>query len=245
MSVLKDKIAVVTGASRGIGYHAAIALAEAGAHVIAVAKTTGGLEELDDAIKAIGGTCTLVPMDLQDFDAIDRLGAAINDKWGKLDILLANAGILGGLSPLGHIDPKTFDKVMAINVTANWRLIRSLDPLLQKSDAGRAIFLSSGSPHSCKPFWGSYAVSKAAVEALARVYASENSNSKLNVNIVNPGAVHSAMRAEAMPGEDPNSITQPSQLTGMFVMLASDTCYENGKIYNFQDSKFTEAQKPA
>lgn len=245
MKVLEDKVAVVTGASRGIGYHAAIAFAKAGAHVIAIAKTVGGLEELDDEIKAIGGSCTLVPMDLQDFDAIDRLGAAINDKWGRLDILLANAGILGGLSPLGHIDPKTFDKVMAINVTANWRLIRSLDPLLQKSDAGRAIFLSSGSPHSCKPFWGTYAVSKAAVEALARVYASENANTNVKANIVNPGATRTAMRAEAMPGEDPLSIVHPSELGDMFVMLASDACKETGQIYDFQATKFTSPQKPA
>lgn len=245
MKVLEDKIAVVTGASRGIGYHAAIALAKAGAHIIAIAKTTGGLEELDDEIKSFGGTCTLVPMDLQDFDAIDRLGAAINEKWGKLDILLANAGILGGLSPLGHIDPKAFDKVMAINVTANWRLIRSLDPLLQASNAGRAIFLSSGSPHSCKAFWGSYAISKAALEAMARVYASENDNTKLNVNIVNPSATRTAMRAEAMPGEDPESITHPSKLGEMFVMLASDACQVSGQIYDFQASKFKSPQHPA
>lgn len=245
MNELKDKVAVVTGASRGIGYHAAIALAKAGAHVIAVAKTIGGLEELDDEIKAAGGTCTLVPMDLQDYDAIDRLGAAINDKWGKLDILLANAGILGGLSPLGHIDPKIFDKVMSINVTANWRLVRSLDPLLQKSDAGRAIFLSSGAPHSCKAFWGNYAMAKAAVEALARVYASENANTNVKANIVNPGATRTNMRAEAMPGEDPMSLPDPSELGDMFVMLASDTCVETGQIYDFSTSKFKSPQKPA
>lgn len=245
MKQLENKVAVVTGASRGIGYFAAIALAKAGAHVIAIAKTIGGLEELDDEIKAAGGSCTLVPMDLQDFDAIDRLGAAINDKWGKLDILLANAGMLGGLSPLGHINPKTFDKVMAINVTANWRLLRSLDPLLQKSDAGRAIFLSSGSPHSCKPFWGAYAMSKAAVEALARVYASENENTNVKANIVNPGAIRTNMRAEAMPGEDPLSLPHPSELGDMFVMLASDDCIETGKIYDFSSSKFKSTQKPA
>lgn len=245
MSILKDKIAVVTGASRGIGYHAAIALAKAGAHVIAVAKTVGGLEELDDEIKAAGGSCTLVPMDLQDFDAIDRLGAAIHEKWGRLDILLANAGILGGLSPLGHITPKTFDKVMAINVTANWRLVRSLDPLLQKSNAGRAIFLSSGAPHSCKAFWGNYAMTKAAVEALARVYASENAGTNVTSNIVNPGATRTNMRAEAMPGEDPSTLPHPSELGDMFVMLASDACVETGQIYDFKTGTFKAPQMPA
>lgn len=245
MKKLEGKVAVVTGASRGIGYHAAIDLAKAGAHVIAIAKTIGGLEELDDAIKSFGGSCTLVPMDLQDFDAIDRLGAAIHEKWGKLDILLANAGILGGLTPLGHIDPKMFDKVMSINVTANWRLVRSLDPLLQKSDAGRAIFLSSGSPHSCKAFWGAYAMSKAAVEALARVYASENANTNVKSNIVNPGATSTKMRAEAMPGEDPSTITHPSKLGEMFVMLASDDCDVTGQIYDFPASKFKSPQQPA
>ncbi|MFK7902340.1 MAG: SDR family NAD(P)-dependent oxidoreductase [Nitratireductor sp.] len=244
MAILSNKIAVVTGASRGIGYHAALSMAEAGAHIIAIAKTVGGLEALDDEIKAKGGTATLVPMDLQDFDAIDRLGAAIHEKWGKLDILVANAGILGGLSPLGHIAPKKFDQLMNINVTANWRLIRSLDPLLQKSDAGRALFLSSGAPHSCKAFWGGYAASKAAVEALARVYANENANTNLNANIINPGATRTKMRAQAMPGEDPQSIPHPSELGKDFVMLSSDSCAENGKIFDCHSQSFKTPQAP-
>lgn len=245
MTILKDKIAVVTGASRGIGYFASLAYAKAGAHVIAIARTVGGLEELDDAIKAEGGTCTLVPLDLLDFDAIDRLGASIHERWGKLDILLANAGILGGLSPMGHITPKNFDTVMAINVTANYRLIRSLDPLLQKSEAGRAIFMSSGAPHSCRPFWGAYAASKAAVEAMARVYANENKNNALNVNLFNPGATRTAMRAEAMPGENPNDLNHPNELVGDLVMLASDQCDENGKIYSVEKRSFLSPQDPA
>ena len=245
MGILENKIAVVTGASRGIGYFAALAYAEAGAHVIAVARTVGGLEELDDAIKVAGGTCTLVPMDLQDHDAIDRLGASIHERWGRLDILLANAGILGGLSPLGHIEPKTFDKVMAINVTANWRLIRSLDPLLKASDQGRAIFISSGSAHSCKPFWGAYATSKAALEALARVYAAENANSNLRVNIVDPWVARTAMRAEAMPGEDPDTLPHPRDIADALVMLGSNECQETGKIYNCGTGKFLSPQKPA
>lgn len=169
----EGRIAVVTGASRGIGYFTARALAAEGAHVVAIARTVGGLEELDDEIRAAGGQATLVPVDLTDFDAIDRLGAALYERWKKLDILIGNAGILGGLSPLGHVSPKTWDKVMAINVTANWRLIRSLDPLLRQSDAGRVLFMSSGAAHKCKAYWGPYSVSKAAVEALVRTYAAE------------------------------------------------------------------------
>lgn len=165
---LEGKIALVTGASRGIGYFTALELAKAGAHVIACARTVGGLEDLDDAIKSVGGSATLVPFDLADMNAIDALGASIFERWGKLDILVANAGVLGVISPIGHIEAKTFEKVMNINVTATWRLIRSVDPLLSRSEAGRAVILSSGAAHKCRPFWGPYSASKAAVEALAR-----------------------------------------------------------------------------
>ncbi len=168
MKPLAGRVAVVTGASRGIGYHAAKGFAAAGAHVVALARTTGGLEELDDEIRAAGGAATLVPLDLKDVEGIDRLGAALYERWGRIDILFANAAILGQLSPLGHVPPKVWDEVMAVNVTANWRLLRSLDPLLRQSDAGRALFMSSGAARSCRPFWGAYSVSKAAVEALAR-----------------------------------------------------------------------------
>ncbi len=238
MGKLEGKIALVTGASRGLGYHAALAYAREGAHVIALARTVGGLEELDDEITSQGGSATLVPLDLTDYDGLDRLGATIDERWGKLDILLANAGILGGLSPLGHIEPKTYDKVMAINVTANWRLIRSLNPLMQASDAGRAIFISSGAANSCRPFWGSYSVSKAAVEALAKTWAHENANSNVCVNLVNPGAVRTAMRAEAMPGEDPETLPHPSELTPMFVKLAGEETTENGKTFNFRSNSW-------
>lgn len=177
MTSLEGRIALVTGASRGIGYWTALALARQGAHVIAVARTTGGLEELDDAIKADGGTATLVPMDLTDMPAIDRLGGAINERWGKLDILVANAAALGTIAPVGHVEAKVFDRVMAVNVTATWRIIRSVEPLLLKSDAGRALVLSSGVAHSARAFWGPYAASKAAVETLARVWAAETGKS--------------------------------------------------------------------
>ncbi|MCB1462977.1 MAG: SDR family NAD(P)-dependent oxidoreductase [Nitratireductor sp.] len=245
MQKLKDRIALVTGASRGIGYHAALAMAREGAHVIAIARTVGGLEELDDAIKAEGGSATLVPLDLADFDAIDRLGAEIDKRWGRLDILLANAGMLGGLSPLGHVEPKTFAKVFDLNVTANWRLIRSLDPLLRASDAGRAIFVSSGASHSASPFWGVYAASKAALETLARVYAAENEKTDIRVTIVDPGATRTAMRAQAMPGEDPDTLPQPSEIAPDLVMLASPQMRENGKIYKFSEKKFLTPQRPA
>jgi NAD(P)-dependent dehydrogenase (short-subunit alcohol dehydrogenase family) len=242
---LKGRIAVVTGASRGIGYHAALACAKAGAHVIAVARTVGGLEELDDEIRASGGAATLVPMDLADFAAIDRLGAEIDRRFGRLDILIGNAGILGSLSPLGHVDPKGFEKTFAVNVTANWRLIRSFDPLLKASDAGRAIFLTSGAAHSCRPFWGPYAASKAALEALARVYAAECANSAVRVVIVNPGVARTAMRAQAMPGEDPATLPQASAIAPDLVMLASPAMTENGAVWDCTHKRFHRFHPPA
>ena len=218
---LAGRIAVVTGASRGIGYHAAKAFGGAGAHVVAVARTVGGLEELDDAIKAAGGTATLVPLDLKDSPGIDRLGAAIFERWGRLDLLLANAGVLGQLSPLGHVPPKVWDEVMAVNVTANWRLIRSLDPLLRQSEAARAIFMTSGAADGDHPFWGPYAVSKAALEALAATYASETRKTRIRVALVNPGAVRTAMRAQAMPGEKPETLPHPSETAAKLLDLAT------------------------
>jgi NAD(P)-dependent dehydrogenase (short-subunit alcohol dehydrogenase family) len=233
MGILDGKVALVTGASRGIGYHAALAIASEGAHVIALARTVGGLEELDDAINTAGGSATLVPLDLTDFDALDRLGASIDERWGKLDVFLAIAGILGGLTPLGHLEPKDFDKIMAVNVTANWRLIRSLDPLLRASDAGRAILMSSGAVRSCRPFWGGYSMSKAALEALGKTWAHESANTNLRVNMVNPGPVRTAMRAQAMPGENPDTLPHPRDLASTLVLLASEQTTENGRLYDF------------
>src|ERR1700755_2042258 len=200
---LEGRIALVTGASRGIGRAAAIALAAAGAHGICVARTVGGLEETDDEIQKAGGTATLVPMYLRDFEAIDRLGASIYERWGRLDALFANAGVLGMLTPVAHLEPKTFQEVMEVNVTANWRLIRSLDPLLRLSDAGRVVFVTSGAARKHTAFWGAYAVSKAALESLALTYAAECEGSKVKVNLFNHGATRTAMRRKAMPGEDP------------------------------------------
>ncbi len=233
MKPLAGRVAVVTGASRGIGYHAAKGFAAAGAHVVAVARTIGGLEELDDEIKAAGGAATLVPLDLKDFEAIDRLGGALYERWARLDILFANAGILGQLSPLGHIPLKVWDDVMAVNVTANWRLIRSLDPLLRQSDAGRALFMSSGAARSCRPFWGPYSVSKAALEALARTYAGEVRNTPIRVVVIDPGRTRTAMRAQAMPGEDPATLPHPSEIVPPLIEMASPGFDRTNVLYNF------------
>ena len=231
---LSGRIALVTGASRGIGRAAAIALGGAGAHVICVARTVGGLEETDDAIVKAGGTATLVPVNLKDFAAIDRLGASIFERWKKLDAFLGNAGLLGALTPLTQLDPKLFGEVLDINVTANWRLIRSLDPLLRQSDAGRALFLTSGAARKNTPFWGGYAMSKAALESLALTYAAECEGTKVKVNLLNPGPIRTAMRAKAMPGEDPSKLTRPEQLGPLIVELLSPSNEKNGELVNYQ-----------
>ncbi len=237
MAALDGRIAVVTGASRGIGFAAALGLAKAGAHVVAVARTTGGLEELDDAIRAEGGNATLVPLDLKDFAGIDRLGAALYERWGQLDILLGNAGLLGALTPLPHLSPKVWDDVVAINVTANWRLIRSFDLLFRQSDAGRALFLTSGITRSCRPFWGAYSATKAALEALARTYAGEMANTPVRVNLLNPGALRTNMRAQAMPGEDPETLRAPDAVVPDIVRMLSPDYTETGGPVRFHQRR--------
>ncbi len=245
MSVnLKDKIALVTGASRGIGYFTALELAKAGAHVIACARTVGGLEELDDAIKAAGGSATLVPFDLADMNAIDALGASIFERWGKLDILVANAGVLGVISPIGHIEAKVFEKVMTINVTSTWRLIRSVEPLLMRSEGGRAIILSSAAAHRCRPFWGAYSASKAAVEALARTWAGETQSTALRITSVDPGATRTAMRAQAMPGEDPDTLPHPRDVAQAILPLAGADVTETGKLFVVRENKLVDYRMP-
>lgn len=238
--LLQGRIAVVTGASRGIGYAVARELARHGAHVIAVARTEGGLVELDDEIKAGGGSATLVPLDLKDYEGIDRLGGAIFERWKKLDILVGNAGLLGSLSPLGHISPRDWDDVMAVNVTANWRLIRSLDPLLRQSDAGRSVFVTSGAATIFKAYWGGYAVSKAALEALVRTYAAEIDATACRTNLFNPGPVRTAMRAKAMPGEDPATLTTPAEIARCFPALVAPDCTHNGGVFDFKSKSFTD-----
>jgi NAD(P)-dependent dehydrogenase (short-subunit alcohol dehydrogenase family) len=238
------RIALVTGASRGIGYQLAKQMAAAGAHVIAVARTVGGLEELDDEINAAGGQATLVPLDLTDMAGIDRLGGAIFERWGKLDIMVANAGILGVISPIGHIEAKVFEKVMAVNVTATWRLIRSMEPLLRKSDAGRAILLSSGVAHSARAFWSAYAASKSAVETMARCWAEETKNTPLRVNSVNPGATRTAMRAQAMPGEDPETLPHPAEVAASILPLADPALTETGLLLDVRSGKLQHYRLP-
>ncbi|SFI11073.1 NADP-dependent 3-hydroxy acid dehydrogenase YdfG [Bosea sp. OK403] len=242
---LEGRVALVTGASRGIGRAAALAFARAGAHVVALARTTGALEELDDEILAFGGSTTLVLVDLADAAAIEKLGPALLERWGKLDILLANAGILGPLTPLTHASPKEWANVFDTNVTANWRLLKSVEPALQASDAARVILMSSGAAHKCLAYWGPYSISKAAVEAMARTYAAETVTTPLKVMLVNPGPLRTKMRAEAMPGEDPLTLRTPEELAPHLVEIASPAWSETGKIFDFPQGKVLTPQMPA
>ncbi|WP_027172141.1 SDR family NAD(P)-dependent oxidoreductase [Methylobacterium sp. 10] len=242
---LAGRIALVTGCSRGIGRAAALALAEAGAHIVAVARTQGALEELDDAIRHAGSSATLVPLDLTDFDAIDRLGLSIHERWQKLDVVVGNAGILGNLTPLGHVTPKTWTQVMDINVTANWRLLRSVDPLLRMSDAGRAIFVTSGAAQKCKAYWGPYSVSKAALDALVRTYAAETETTPIRAMLLNPGPLRTSMRKAAMPGEDETLLKTPDDLAPHFVRLASPDWDQSGTIYDFPSDRVLTPQMAA
>lgn len=229
---LEGRVALVTGASRGIGYQLAKLLAARGAHVIALARTVGGLEDLDDEIKAAGGQTTLVPVDLTDFDALDRLGLAIFERWKKLDILVGNAGMLGVLSPLGHISPKDFEKVMAVNVTANWRLIRSLDPLLRQSDAGRALFLTAVQSQTRTAFWGLQSISKSAVEAMAKTWANESLQTNMKINLADPGPTRTGLRAKAMPGETPENLPAPAEVAAELVELVTPGVYRTGAVFD-------------
>jgi NAD(P)-dependent dehydrogenase (short-subunit alcohol dehydrogenase family) len=227
---LKGRIALVTGASRGIGAAVAKRYAAEGAHVVLVARTTGGLEETDDAIRAAGGAATLVPLDLAEALKIDELGARLYERFGKLDILVGNAGTIGVLTPLAHLDPPVWEKVIGVNLTANWRLLRSMDPLLRRSDAGRAIFVSSGAARGPFAYWGAYCVSKAALEMLVRTYAAEVAAFGIKANAVDPGVIRTAMRAQAFPGEDPMSLPPPEAITDIFVSLAEPSCRRNGQV---------------
>lgn len=232
---LENRVALVTGATRGIGRAIAIALAKEGAHVIAVGRTVGALEELDDEIQNLGGHATLIQLDLKRGNKIDNLGPSIYERWQKLDIFVANAGILGPLSPLPHVTESSWDSVIDINLSANWRLVRTLDPILRRSDAGRAIFVSSGAACGKYAYWGPYAVSKAGLEALAMTYANEVVNTNVRVNVVNPGATATGMRAKAFPGEDPNTLPAPEDLAPIFIELALPTCDKNGELIVARD----------
>jgi NAD(P)-dependent dehydrogenase (short-subunit alcohol dehydrogenase family) len=227
---LKDRIALMTGASRGIGRAVAEAFAREGAHVLLLARTRKSLEEVDDAIKAKGGTATLIPLNLAHGPKIDALGPALYERFGRLDVLVGNAAILGRLSPLPHVPSEHWDQVMNVNVTANWRLIRTLDPLLRRSDAGRVIFVTSGVARTGRAYWAPYSVSKAALECLAKTYANETSDSPIKVNIVDPAATSTRMRAEAYPGEDQTALRRPEDIAEAFVPLAMPDWMETGQI---------------
>ncbi|MED5395762.1 MAG: SDR family NAD(P)-dependent oxidoreductase [Pseudomonadota bacterium] len=227
---LEGRIALITGASRGIGAAVARRFAAEGAQLVLVARTTGGLEEVDDEVRKISGErATLVPLDLTDYAGIDNLSAALYKRFGRLDALIGNAGELGVLSPMGHIDPETWDRVIAVNLTANWRLIRSFDPLLRCSDAGRAVFVTSTVGHQARGYWSAYSVSKAALEMMVKIYAAENTETNIRANLLNPGPTRTAMRALAMPGEDPETVKTSDSITHEFVRLSKPACTLNGE----------------
>jgi NAD(P)-dependent dehydrogenase (short-subunit alcohol dehydrogenase family) len=227
---LAGRLALITGASRGLGAALAVRFAAEGAHLVLVARTSGGLEEVDDGVRAAGGQATLVPLDLTDGAAVDRLGGAIAERFKRLDVLVAGAAELGQLSPAGHIAPKVLARVMALNFTANQRLIRSLDPLLRASEAGRAIFVTCDQARAARPFWGAYAASKAALEALVLCYAAETRRQALRVNLVDPGPMRTRLRATAYPGEDPAGVPAPEGATAPFVELATAACTRHGEL---------------
>ena len=229
---LANRIALVTGASRGIGAAVAVRFAKEGAHVILVARDSKGLESTDNVIRSAGGTATLVPLDLTDSRKIELLAASVAERFGKLDILVGNAAILSDLTPLPHTNSSDWDRVMAVNVTANWQLMRCFDAMLKASDAGRAIFVTSGVTRRAAAYWGTYAISKVALEAMAQIYAAENSKTPLKINLIDPGAVRTRMRAQAFPGEDPLTLSAPEDITDLFVQLASPGFPETGQKFS-------------
>jgi len=242
---LTDHIALVTGATRGIGRALAAALARAGAHVVATGRTQGALEELDDAVRAAGSTATLVPLDVRDYPGIYRLAKALDERHHRLDILIGNAGIAGQRSPLGHVDPPAWDEAMAVNVTANFHLIRAMDPLLRRAPAGRAVFMTSGAATHARAYSGPYSVSKAALNALARTYAAETDSTALRVNLFNPGPTRTRMRAQVMPGEDPMTLPTPEQVADAIVPLCLPSFCETGRLYDYRAGKLLEFVQPA
>jgi NAD(P)-dependent dehydrogenase (short-subunit alcohol dehydrogenase family) len=235
---LEGLVALVTGASRGLGYATALMLARAGAHVIAVARTQGGLEELDDHIRSEKGTATLVPLDITDGSGIDRMASSVFDRWKKLDILIGNAAILGTLSPLGHLEPSVWDKLMAVNVTANWRLIRAFDPLLKQSEAGKAFFITSNVVKKNRAYWGGYTATKAALESLVKTYAAECQITNVQANLLDPGVMHTALRTEAMPGENTSSLKSPQTIADMILPLCYSNFERNGDTILLQEQYY-------
>jgi NAD(P)-dependent dehydrogenase (short-subunit alcohol dehydrogenase family) len=230
---LKDRLALVTGASRGLGRAMALALAREGAHIIATARTTGALEELDDEIRAAGAQATILRLDLRAGDKLDQLGPVIFQRWGKLDILVAAGGVLGPLSPLAHVAADAWEMVLETNLTANWRLIRTLDPLLKRSDAGRALFVTAAAAAADAAYWGPYAVSKAGLEALAKSYAAELANTPVRVAVLDPGPMRTNLRAKAFPGEDRSKLADPSDVARFATELVLPSFKANGSLHRY------------
>ncbi|GAA4659715.1 SDR family NAD(P)-dependent oxidoreductase [Bartonella pachyuromydis] len=241
---LVGRVALVTGASKGIGYHLSLELATRGAHIIALARTVSGLTELDNQIQKKGARATLVPLDLHHMENIDTLSVSIAKRWQKLDIMVANAGILGTLSPIAHTDNTVLEDVFQINLISQWRLMKAVEPLLRQSDAGRAILLSSSVAHVARAFWGPYAASKAALEVLARCWAEELKQTPIKINCVDPGATRTAMRAQAMPGEDPQTLPSPREVAAKIVHLSSPDLKETGKLFNVRKNRFMDYHTP-
>ena len=227
---LAGRIALVTGASRGLGAAVGKLFAREGAHVILVARTVGGLEEVDDAIRAEGKSATLAPIDLHDRDKITQMAEAIAERFGRLDVLVGNAGLLGGLYPMGQMPDKLWDDVFATNVSANAKLIGAFDPLLRASGTGRAIFVTSRAAETARAYWGAYAASKAALESLVKIYAAEVERFGVKVNLLDPGPVRSGMRAQAFPGEDPLTLPTPEDVAPWLLDLAEAGCTRHGEI---------------
>jgi NAD(P)-dependent dehydrogenase (short-subunit alcohol dehydrogenase family) len=242
---LAGHIALVTGATRGIGRALALALARVGAHVVATGRTQGALEELDDAIRAAGSAATLVPLDMQDYAGIYRLAAALDERHQRLDGLVGNAAIVGQRSPLGHVDPKSWDETMAVNVTANYHLIRAMDPLLRRAASGRAVFMTSGAATHARAYSGPYSVSKAALNVLVRTYSAETDSTSVRVNLFNPGPTRTRMRAQVMPGEDPMTLPTPEEVAETIVPLCLPSFAETGKLYDYRAGKLLEFTQPA
>jgi NAD(P)-dependent dehydrogenase (short-subunit alcohol dehydrogenase family) len=242
---LADSVALVTGASRGIGRATALALAREGAHIVAVARTVGGLEEVDDEVKKLGSAATLVPLDMRDYDGFYRLAAALNERYRRLDIMIGNAAIGGQRSPLDHIEPKAWDDAFAINVTANFHLIRAMATLVRGAKAGRAVFITSGAATNARAYGGPYSASKAALDALARTYAAETSSTPIRVNLFNPGPTRTRMRAAVMPGEDPMTLPTPEEVAEKIVELCLPGVTETGGLYDFPAGRLLQFQPPS
>lgn len=239
---LKDKIALITGASRGIGAAVAKRFAQEGAQLILVARSSADLEAVDNEVQKYAPPAVLVPFDLTDLPRIDDLAKSIAERFGRLDILIGNAAILGGLSPITHIKPSVWHQVMTTNLHANWHLLRAFEPLLIKAPEGRIVFVTSGvtTHQTPAPYWGAYAVSKSALEMMTKTYATGVKETVLKVNLINPGATRTDMRAEAMPGEDPSTVPAPEEVTEAFVCAAESTCLWHGEILNARDPRFVK-----